>query len=1272
MKATISKRAAAMILSVMMVLALTPALPRTTEAVHAAEAGPAIAVGPGILSQYANDASVTVRFGAYDWYLIGYDGSGHVTAGEGRITLFAKDIQRNCAFNWLKEDLNVYSGSSIDVFLNGEFFDEYFSPSEQGAVVPHHLEGGGVDYGTTGYQSALMKGDSKEADLWLLSVYEAAELGQTMCTPATNSNWWLRTPGNLDDRAAVVFGNGSVVRNGLTVDYNIGVRSALDIDLDTVALVSASAGGKPTGTGADALAPVGVNSDNVWKLTIKDAAHQGFKITSATATANGGLKVVYSGAVSGTNEYISAIVTDSSGAVKYYGKLASASGAGGASATVNYQGKWDPAQNDKLYIFNEQANEDGVTDYCSPLIEVDDAVLNGNGIWSGQGTANEPFMITTEARWNALADYVAEGNSTKGLYFKLGNDVSVSRSVGTDSRPFNGTFDGGGHTLTFSQTTDAKYCAPFRYVGTAAFKNLRTAGTITTSNEKASGMIGYASGAVSIKNCVSDMDIVATGSGGTHTGFVSEIGNGGHADIEGSAFTGTITGEQAGYSAGFIGWDPGETSTSTIVNCVYDGTISVRSNGSTFIRTTDAADNSYYMAPIGQGRDKGKQAYSIKGPDGVTVSGTNAKTYNVSGIVGYTKGIRYNGVFYAGKGETVSLVIKPEPSNSELIYGADAGTMTGSGTKYQIVMPEQNVVLALRRTKLANPANVRLEVESTESGLVEQRHRIYACWDVVDDADGYYVTPYQVIDGKEIALHDPYNIKTVEASARLAVTSWYVGGKDNGDGEYGFKIQAYGYGGVKSGVVRTSETASLRKLTVTGNVSGLTDNTMVVLTGSDIAACIEDVFLEQASAQFYKQDGEYYVKDGRGESYKVLCVAKKPAFEYSSLAEAKADSYFVPGQDSSGETISDSVTAYAILETDTCEGDLHKWVEGEVTARASFDEDGWIKYSCSSCGTSVDRKIPKVSKVKLSRTSYTFTGESFKPGLTVRDEENHELRSGEDYTIEYYDNVYAGTAKVRVTLTGKYYYRDKTLEFTIAPAKVKVPAAKTGLVYNGKKRTGVAAPGKGASITGNTAVKAGTYKARLTLDDSSNYCWSDGTTADKTVTWKIAKKPVKPTVTVAKSRTYSGKAQKPSVTVKDGSNRLTKDTAYTVKYSNNTKVGKATAKVTLKGNYSGSKTVSFKIVPKRAVIDKAAPGTKQIKVTMKTKVASTGGSTYQIKYRVKGSSKWKTVTTTSKTKTIKSLKTGKRYQIKVRAYKKVKGVTYYGKWSRVKTTKKVK
>lgn len=40
--------------------------------------------------------------------------------------------------------------------------------------------------------------------------------------------------------------------------------------------------------------------------------------------------------------------------------------------------------------------------------------------------------------------------------------------------------------------------------------------------------------------------------------------------------------------------------------------------------------------------------------------------------------------------------------------------------------------------------------------------------------------------------------------------------------------------------------------------------------------------------------------------------------------------------------------------------------------------------------------------------------------------------------------------------------------------------------------------------------------------------------------------------------------------------------------------------------------------------------------------------------------------------TVKKLKKGKKYQFRVRSYVKVDGQKYYGKWSKVKTSKKVK
>ena len=67
---------------------------------------------------------------------------------------------------------------------------------------------------------------------------------------------------------------------------------------------------------------------------------------------------------------------------------------------------------------------------------------------------------------------------------------------------------------------------------------------------------------------------------------------------------------------------------------------------------------------------------------------------------------------------------------------------------------------------------------------------------------------------------------------------------------------------------------------------------------------------------------------------------------------------------------------------------------------------------------------------------------------------------------------------------------------------------------------------------------------------------------------------------------YDGKAKKPGVTVKLNGKTLKNGTDYTVSYSNNTKVGTATVKITGKGNYTGSvsKTYSIKNDFKKATI----------------------------------------------------------------------------------------
>ena len=162
----------------------------------------------------------------------------------------------------------------------------------------------------------------------------------------------------------------------------------------------------------------------------------------------------------------------------------------------------------------------------------------------------------------------------------------------------------------------------------------------------------------------------------------------------------------------------------------------------------------------------------------------------------------------------------------------------------------------------------------------------------------------------------------------------------------------------------------------------------------------------------------------------------------------------------------------------------------------------------------------------------------------------------------------------------------------------------------------------------------------------------------------ISRKSVsKLTISKISNRTYTGKQIKPGITVKDGNKTLKKGTHYTLSYGKNKSTGKGYVKITGKGNYTGTLTKYFYIVPKKPSV-RVKAGAGKITVTSKT----TGASGYQIAYSRSKNKGFKTVTAKS-SKTITKLSRKKAYYIKVRAYKVVDGKKVYGSYSSVKMIK---
>ena len=148
---------------------------------------------------------------------------------------------------------------------------------------------------------------------------------------------------------------------------------------------------------------------------------------------------------------------------------------------------------------------------------------------------------------------------------------------------------------------------------------------------------------------------------------------------------------------------------------------------------------------------------------------------------------------------------------------------------------------------------------------------------------------------------------------------------------------------------------------------------------------------------------------------------------------------------------------------------------------------------------------------------------------------------------------------------------------------------------------------------------------------------------------------------------FTGKTQKPSPTVTLNGKKLKNGTDYTVSYKNNKAIGKAYVIVKGKNNYTGTIKKSFNIVPQKQVIVKLSAQAKAFSVKWTLNKNVTG---YQIKYSTASNfSGGKSVyikKNTSAKKTLTSLKSKKTYYVKVRSYKTVNGVKYYGAWSNAK------
>lgn len=236
--------------------------------------------------------------------------------------------------------------------------------------------------------------------------------------------------------------------------------------------------------------------------------------------------------------------------------------------------------------------------------------------------------------------------------------------------------------------------------------------------------------------------------------------------------------------------------------------------------------------------------------------------------------------------------------------------------------------------------------------------------------------------------------------------------------------------------------------------------------------------------------------------------------------------------------------------------------------------------------------LPKSSETLtlFSVEDVIYTGEAFVPKGEVWDKDrNVELAEGVDYKLTYNANVNAGTAVITISFMGNYTGTEY-VNFKINPKSAEGVVVSNNLTQeyagfaiipdlvlkDGEKKLEL---NKDYKLSCTNNIDVGTAQVIITF--IGNYV------GEKTTTFAIVKKSADALwINPIENQYYTGHAIAPGVEIvyKNGDNAvvLKNEVDYKATYTNNTAIGTATVTLEFRGNYTGTRTVTFNIVPQIA------------------------------------------------------------------------------------------
>lgn len=363
------------------------------------------------------------------------------------------------------------------------------------------------------------------------------------------------------------------------------------------------------------------------------------------------------------------------------------------------------------------------------------------------------FTLTTAGQLAGLAKLVYDGNSFAGKTIKLGNDISLKNTdgtngdrfwdgIGTATNHFSGTFDGQNHEVTDMKGSTRGlfgYCYGMNANDKAVIRNVTVRGEATGAEACGIAAVTYNA---EVKNCSSYCEVEGT----DHVAGIVSYAKGNslvdnctnYAGVSGKGYIGGIVGEIA------VG--------STVSNCANKGYVEVKDTGGNFVggiagsiygNVTKCANYGHVLAYgrniggiVGQSVSKQASITDSFNAGNVEYKRGVSSFDAVGGLIGFGSFFKVNNCFNYGNvvydsedsptthiGGVIGREGRQSTSTSETVYYLDASCEYAEDSVKQEDLPDATYCNGIKTASVgdfANEGKVLAGINSNNSFVLQE------------------------------------------------------------------------------------------------------------------------------------------------------------------------------------------------------------------------------------------------------------------------------------------------------------------------------------------------------------------------------------------------------------------------------------------------------------------------------------------------------------------------------------------------------------------------